>query len=434
MTWMLAPIAACLIMALILGWFGLHVLQREVIFVDLALAQVAALGTTVAVFMGHEPDEPAAYALGLLFTLFGAIAFSMARTFEKRVPQEAIIGIAYAVGAAAAAVVLDFGADPHGAEKLQHLTVGNIVWVRWSEITVMAVVAVAVGGLHFAIRKRLLQVSFHPAEAEREGHNVALWDLLFYLTFGVVITTIVHVGGVLLIFSYLIVPAVIARLFVDGVVPRLLVAWGVASAASIVGVGVSYEHGAGPIIVVLLGAALLLSLIIWALKTSTEPLKVAGGLAATAISIAVVLFGFKQLPVAEDHDHEPAPAVVAAPTDALDPAAASTVREAWYRAHMDRPAALVEAAPRESDESLRLLIGAGLVRAGDAQGLAILASLVQSPTPFTRMEADDRLRAIAGAAAPTYDALSGPDSGAWAAWAAAPPTGWEAAAKGLELP
>src|SRR6476661_5529522 len=94
--WMLAPVAACLVMALALGWFGFHVLQREVIFVDLALAQVAALGTTYAVFLGHEPDEPMAYVLGLLFTVLGAVAFSLLRRFEARVPQEAIIGIAYA--------------------------------------------------------------------------------------------------------------------------------------------------------------------------------------------------------------------------------------------------------------------------------------------------------------------------------------------------
>lgn len=426
--WMLAPIAACLVMALILGWFGLHVLEREVIFVDLALAQVAALGTTVAVFLGHDPDEPAAYVLGLVFTVLGAVAFSMARFYEKRVPQEAIIGIAYAVGAAAAAVVLDFGNDPHGAEKLQHLTVGNIVWATWGEIGAMAAVAGLIAVFHGAFRARFLDVSFRPEEAAASGVSVALWDLLFYLTFGVVITTIVHVGGVLLIFSYLIVPAVIARLFVDGVMPRLVLAWSVAAILSVIGVAVSYEHAAGPIIVVLLGAALLASLLVYALRTSESPGRVAAGVVGTVAGLAVILFALKATP-GEEHEHaEP----VHVAERGIDPDPIH--RAAQYRADADKPDALAAALPLETDESLKLLLGTALSRDGDARGLQALADLTKSETPFTRMEADDRLRKVAGAAAPAYDPLSGPDNGAWAAWAAAPPAGWESAAKDLALP
>jgi zinc/manganese transport system permease protein len=434
--WMAAPVAACVVMALILGWFGLQVLERGVIFVDLALAQVAALGTTAAVFFGHEPDEPLSYALGLVFTVFGSVAFSMARRFEARVPQEAIIGIAYAVGAAAAAVLLDFAADPHGAEKLQHLTVGNVVWVTWAEIGVLAAVAAGVGAFHFVARERLLLVSLRPEEAEAKGISVPLWDLLFYLSFGVVITAIVHVGGVLLVFSYLIVPAVIARLFADGVGVRLAIAWAVSVTLSIVGIGVSYEHAAGPLIVVLLGGALVVALVAWALKTAASPARVLGGLTGSVGALTAVLWGFSQIPGEDhDHDHEAAPALAHPrahddlPADA-DPAA----REAWYRSHAAAADELVEALAHEEDESLRLLVAAQLAKAGRIEGLKALADLAKSEIPFLRMEADDRLRKVAGDAAPAWDPLSGPDGGAWAAWAAAPPEGWAERATQIEPP
>ena len=160
----------------------------------------------------------------------------------------------------------------------------------------------------------------------------------------------------------------------------------------------------------------------------------AGGVVAAAVGIVVVLAGFKQLPPDEDHDHEPVPVVAAAPTDALDPKADSTVREAWYRANLDQPAALDAVAESEPDESLRLLIATGLARAGDAHGLTLLAALAKSETPFLRLEADDRLRDVAGSSAPVYDPLSAPDTGAWMTWVATAPPGWEVAAKDLQLP
>ncbi|MEZ4237962.1 MAG: iron chelate uptake ABC transporter family permease subunit [Myxococcota bacterium] len=441
--WMAAPVAACLIVAIALGWFGLHVLEREVLFVDLALAQVAALGTTWAVFLGHEPDEPTAYALGLLFTALGAVGFSLARRFEARVPQEAIIGIAYAVSAGGASALLDFADDPHGAEKLQHLMVGNVVWATWWEIGVLAAISGGVLLLHAVVAPTLLKISFDPEGAERAGLRLALWDMAFYLSFGVVITTVVHIAGVLLIFSYLIVPAVIARLFFDGVGRRLAAAYAVSLPVSVLGVGVSYEHAAGPIIVVLLAACLAVALIVWTVQTSPHRARTGGAILGGVGALVLLLGGLSAAEIGQHgaeghHDHEHRADKPAATADATADADATptdpAAREAWYRGHADDSAMLEAAARTEADPSLQLLIGAALVRAGDPDGLRVLAALAAGDTPFLRMEADDRLRKVAGDGAPAYDPLAGPDSGAWAAWAAAPPDGWAARAQAVELP
>ena len=425
MEWMLLPVLACVIIVLTLGWFGLHVLERGVIFVDLALAQVAALGTTYAVYLGHEPDSGTAFALALAFTFVGAAAFSAARLFEERVPQEAIIGIAYAVSAAMGMLMIHFADDPHGGEKLEHLLVGNLVWVQPSELALLAGVCGAVGLFHFAIRERVLQVSYRPAEAAAEKRRVALWDLLFYLSFGFALTAIVSVSGVLLVFSYLVIPAVIARLLVGGVGRRLAVAWGVGLVVSVVGVAVSYDHPTGPVIVSLFGVALTAVLMWYAVRHAEHRGRAAGALVAVLAGISVALWGFGQLPTAHhDHDgHDDHDVAVVAP-EAADALAAEdpAVRDAAAREAAGQPGrveALAAALAVEPDPSVRLTMAVALARSGDRRGFEGIVALCQSDIPFVRMEADDRLRALAGDAAPAWDPLGGPDAdGLWAAWLA----------------
>ena len=423
MSWMILPVLACVIIVLTLGWFGLHVLQRGVIFVDLALAQVAALGTTLAVFMGHEADSGTAFALSLVFTFIGAAAFSMARLFEERVPQEAIIGIAYAVSAATGMLMIHFADDPHGGEKLEHLLVGNIVWVQPADLALLAGVCAAVGLFHFAVRERMLQISFRHDEAVAEGRNIALWDLLFYLSFGCALTAIVSVSGVLLVFSYLVIPAVIARLLVDGVGRRLGLAWGVGLLISVIGVAISYSHPTGPMIVALFGALLVAVLAAYAVMKARSPARAAGQGALIVAAIAGVLWGFSRIePAPEAHEHAAAPAPEApAEADPLRSADASA-RDAAARAAAgvrERADALAAAIAAETDDSVRLTMAVALARGGDLRGLAALAALCGSETPFIRMEADDRLRSLAGASAPAYDPVAGPDAGGlWSAWAA----------------
>lgn len=423
MTWMILPVVACVVIVLTLGWFGLHVLQRGVIFVDLALAQVAALGTTYAVYLGHDPDSGIAFSLALVFTFIGAAAFSLARLFEERVPQEAIIGIAYAVSAASGILMIHFADDPHGGEKLEHLLVGNIVWVQPSDLMVLAGVCGAVGLFHLVFRERFLQISYRPEEAVKEGRNIPFWDLLFYLSFGFALTAIVSVSGVLLVFSYLVIPAVIARLLVDGIWPRLGLAWGLGLLVSVLGVAVSYAHPTGPVIVSFFGIALIAVLFWYAIRHAASPAKAVGQAAAVILAVVAVLEGFKALPVPPDHDEVEAAeaAAAAAAIPAGDPllSADGTARDAAARDvlnHPERKDALASAMAKEEDESVKLTMALALVHLEDRRGLEGLVALTAGNTPFLRMEADTTLRALAGAAAPAYDPLAGPDTGVWKTW------------------
>ncbi len=440
MSWMILPVLACVVIVITLGWFGLHVLERGVIFVDLALAQVAALGTTWAVYLGHEPDGATAFAMALLFTFIGAAAFSAARLFEERVPQEAIIGIAYAVSAAAGILMIHFAEDGHGGEKLEHLLVGNIVWVQPNDVALLAGVCAVVGLFHVLARERFLQISYRPDQARAEKRNVALWDLLFYASFGLALTAIVSVSGVILVFSYLVIPAVIARLLVTGVVPRLLVGWATGLVVSVAGVAVSYEHPTGPTIVTFFGALLTVVLVGFAIRHAADQVKAAGQAVGIGAALVAVLWGFAQIPADhEQHEHAEASAagdpVVAASVGlaATDPG----VRETAVRAAVGDAAqadALAGALAGETDESLKLAEAVALAKGNDRRGVEGLVALTRSETPFVRMEADSRLRILAGARAPAYDPLGGPDAtGVWAAWLQTV-DGVPMGAAGLEMP
>lgn len=232
------PLLACLILTGIHVYLGVHVVERGVIFVDLALAQIAALGATVAILFGHELHEPSTwwFSLGATFAGAGVLAFTRMR--RARIPQEAMIGIVYAVSAALAILILSRTAE--GDEHIRHMLVGNILLVNSHEIIRMAVLYGGVGMLHWLLRKPLLLISTDPEEAYRRGMRVRAWDLLFYATFGLVVTSSVEIAGVLLVFSFLIVPSVAAVLFSDRLAARLWTGWLLGVLTSLAGLGASY--------------------------------------------------------------------------------------------------------------------------------------------------------------------------------------------------
>lgn len=255
---LMAPLAACLILVGIHAYLGLHVLARGVIFVDIALAQIAALGSTVAFITGHELDGPAAYFIALAFTFVGAAVFALSRDLRERVPQEAIIGITYAVTAAAAILIAD--RSPHGAEHIKYLLVGNILWVSWAHVGVIALLYGALGIFHWVFRRRFLDLSFN--HDVKGGRGAMGWDLLFYMSFGFVITSSVQVAGVLLVFSFLIVPAVVSAMFTRHIGLRLALAWGLGFVVSVGGILASYwlDLPTGAAVVTTFGVALLVSI------------------------------------------------------------------------------------------------------------------------------------------------------------------------------
>jgi zinc/manganese transport system permease protein len=253
------PITACVLLPWLLVYLGLHVVQRGIIFVDIAMAQMASLGICVAVLLQFEPDSATAYAIALGVTLLGAGIFAVAGKRATQVPQEAIIGISYVIAAAAAVLLLSRSA--HGNEEIRNMLVGDITVVSNVEVWKCFIVFVAVGLFHFFLRKRFLLVSFNREEAIRQGLRVPWWDFLFYASFGVVVTVFVRIAGVLLVFSYLIAPAVCAVSLARSVTGRLLIGWAVSLVGGIAGLYFSYrwDFPSGAAIVCTLGAMLVLN-------------------------------------------------------------------------------------------------------------------------------------------------------------------------------
>ena len=251
-------LAASLLLTAIFVYFGLHIVRRGVIFVDLALAQVAAMGGTVAFLLGYPLEGTGAYLFSLAFAFFGSLVFTLVRSREEAVPQEAIIGIVYAFAAAATVLLVDKA--PHGAEHIKYLLVGNILWVSWGAIGQLFGVIVLVAIFHFFFRRNFFLVSFDSEAAHREGVSVALWDLLFYLSLAWVVTTSVQTAGVLLIFSFLIVPAVCGLLLSSRLRVGLLLGWLVGAGVSLAGTTLSYRWDlpTGATIVCSFGITLLL--------------------------------------------------------------------------------------------------------------------------------------------------------------------------------
>src|SRR5438876_4618193 len=231
---LLAPFVASLILTGIHAYLGVHVVERGVIFVDLALAQIAALGATVAVVVGMDPHGRAAYWISLAFTFLGAGIFAFARSSRGHIPQEAFIGIAYAVASATAILLMSKATGE--TEHLKDMLVGNILAVSWPEVRKTAFLYGAIGIFHFLFRKRFLAISMNHGKAEKSGLNVRFWDFLFYASFGFVVTSSVAIAGVLLVFCYLIVPSVGAMLFADRVGRRLAIGWTMGTLVSALGV------------------------------------------------------------------------------------------------------------------------------------------------------------------------------------------------------
>jgi zinc/manganese transport system permease protein len=254
---LVAPFLASLILTGIHAYLGVHVVERGVIFVDLALAQIAALGATVAILIGMNPHSGAAYWLSLAFTFVGAAIFAFARTRRGHIPQEAFIGIAYAVASATA--ILAMSKATGETEHLKDMLVGNILAVSYHDVIKTAVLYGVIGVFHYIFRKQFLLISTNPEEAEAKGLRIRFWDFLFYASFGFVVTSSVAIAGVLLVFCYLIVPSVGAMLFADKIGRRLAIGWTMGTLVSALGVyfSVLFDTPTGATIVCTFGAVLI---------------------------------------------------------------------------------------------------------------------------------------------------------------------------------
>jgi zinc/manganese transport system permease protein len=272
-----APFVASLILTGIHAYLGVHVVERGVIFVDLSLAQIAALGATIALLMpisGGDPHGTVVYWVSLAFTFIGAFVFSTIRSRRARIPQEAIIGICYAVASAAA--ILAMSKSTSESEHLKDMLVGNILAVSWPEVLKTALLYGAIGTFHYVFRDKFLSISMDPKGAEARGISIKFWDFMFYASFGFVVTSSVSIAGVLLVFCYLIVPSVAAMLYADSIGKRLAIGWTMGTVVSALGVYMSLmlDLPTGATIVCTFGLVLIVMAIVRPLVQRTAPVDV----------------------------------------------------------------------------------------------------------------------------------------------------------------
>jgi len=381
------PFLACLIVTGIHVYLGIHVISRKVIFVDIALAQIAAVGATVAFLLGYDPNSNAAYFFSLGFAILAAVIFALTRTKHERVPQEAVIGLTYATASAAAILLADI--SPHGAEHLHDLLAGSIVWVTPAQIVKTAVLYLLIGAFHVLFRKRFLLISMNPEEAYARGMNVRLWDFIFYLSFGVVITSAVQIAGVLLVFCYLVAPAVFAVMFFDGLKARLITGWTMATIVSAVGLFFSYDRPSGPTIMVAFAIALALGGTIRAIThASSRPraLAVATACLAMVIGSGWLLYHFRPGPTAESGEEE---------DEGTEAVARSAVPGAPPPEHeVGRSMDALRQALKDTHENVRIAAVREIARSADPRILPDLIEALHDQSPAVREKAATALAGL----------------------------------------
>lgn len=257
LSFMAAPFAACLVLVGLHAYFGIHVIERRILFVDLAVAQFAALGAVVGFAFGQHPGELGSTLFSLGFATLAAALFALTRVRLEKLPQEAIIGITFVVASAATILVADRA--PEGAEHIKETLAGSLLWVTWPTVLKVLVIYIVLGLFHWVLRRRFLLITADPEEAFRQGWNIRWWDFLFYFSFGVMITFSVEIGGVLMVFAYLVIPACVAILLADGMTVRLAAGWLVGVVGSALGLIASFylDLPTGPAVVVVLGLLLV---------------------------------------------------------------------------------------------------------------------------------------------------------------------------------
>jgi zinc/manganese transport system permease protein len=273
------PLLACLAMVAVLGYLGIHVLAREIVFIDIAVAQIAAVGA-IAGHLAFEVrgETLAGHALPLGATILAAAFYAIVRRRVHEIPLEAVIGISYAVATAAALFLL--GVAPGGHVHVQHMLAGSILWTSWTDLGVCAAAFSGVGLVFFVCRGPFHRISVDYDAAVAHRSRVVLWDFVFYSLVGVVVTVSVRIGGVVLVFAYLIMPATLAALTARSLLGRVLIAWGAGLIAAVAGLLFAdrLDFSVGPSVALFLGATLALGAL----------LRVRPGIAIGAMSLILI--------------------------------------------------------------------------------------------------------------------------------------------------
>jgi zinc/manganese transport system permease protein len=254
LTFLFYPFLGCVLLILIHAYFGIHILERGIIFVDLAMAQFIALGIAISFLVGHEGTERNLYAV--LFAILGASILALSRRIRKSVNLEAFIGVLYIFSFAGSILILD--RTPHGLEEFRNILNGNILWVTPRSLFYAFLLYAAIGLFHFIFRKKFFALSY-----ENESRNGLFWEFLFFLSFAFVLVSSVQIAGILQVFSFLVIPALIGRLYTRDPVKILVGGWAIGLAASMLGIALSfvYDLPTAPLIVASLSSAFFLLLV-----------------------------------------------------------------------------------------------------------------------------------------------------------------------------
>ncbi|MFO7852298.1 MAG: metal ABC transporter permease [Bacteroidota bacterium] len=275
LSFILLPFIGCILIVLINVYFGIHVIKREIIFIDIALASIAALGSAVGMVLfniGHDEHSPGdhglmPYIFSLAFISLASLAFTLLRHKKIPIPLEALIGIAYAVATTLVVIILDKGAG--GDVHIHDMLVGTILWITAPKLIRLVVVVLIVGVFHIVFRKKFLNLTntFHDPESKIGRRK--LWDFLFYFSFGLVVVEAVNIAGILTVFAFLILPASLSVIITDKWTSKLIIGWISGIVASFAGLLLSLKLDvpSAPVIITLLGIILLLGYLYYKLST-----------------------------------------------------------------------------------------------------------------------------------------------------------------------
>lgn len=252
------PVISCIISAGILGYYGNHILSRGIIFIDIAVAQIAALGTMIGLLLGYAEESLNVQLISYGFTILVLLLFSLIRIRKQRLPQEAIIGILYCIALGMALLLAE--KIPGGSNFITKTITGNILWVTWGKVLQCTIFFTVIGIVLFIFEKRIRAISLHPDRAGIKALSERWPDLLFYVTFGIVIVKTVPIQGIFLVFILLIAPAAIAGLLTSSWRKRIIWSWIIGAAGSVAGISLSFvlNISNGPAIVCILGISALI--------------------------------------------------------------------------------------------------------------------------------------------------------------------------------
>jgi ABC-type Mn2+/Zn2+ transport system permease subunit len=246
-------LSGTLVIGVVCAYLGVYVVLRRIVFVGATLAQVSSAGIALGILTGWNPN-----VVSLAFT-FAAVLFFAHPSFGRKWPQDATLGVAFTVFGAVAVLLVAHTAT--GNEEVVHLVQGNLLAMTVAEARVLAILFTGILLVHLLLYKEFLYLSFDEQMAETQGYRPGRWRLAFYALLGFAIALAIKAIGILLMFAFLVIPAMIGLALARRLAAAFAVAMASAAAAVVLGIWLSYryDYPSGPMIVAALGGLLALA-------------------------------------------------------------------------------------------------------------------------------------------------------------------------------